>query len=479
MGFKVINITDIDGFYIGNAENRDAATGCTVIICEDGAVAGVDVRGGGPATRETDLLKSENTIEKIHAVVLSGGSAFGLEAGSGVMNQLERRGIGFKLGNIRIPIVCQASLFDLAVGRSDIRPDREMGEQACENAYKGIFARGNVGAGTGATVGKYYGMDRAMKSGLGSFACTNGAVSVGAVTAVNAFADVYDGKNQIIAGLLNEERDFIEGTINSLKSALSTNDCDNEAYENYEDVNADTDETPAEKENYTKNNESAESSAYSDAPVGEIKKEISWTNEKKSADDIKNNEIKKDDYQELPREELIEEYQKLKSEIKSLLGGMKNIEEQVNTADALLNKNDVSSFDIAGVLTAQNKNPNKDPENDAHKNEKDNTDTESDMGYDLSFNTTISCLVTNAKLTKAQANKLASILHDGFARAIKPVHSSLDGDTVFVMSTGECEVNFDAFAALAADMVQYSIIDAVMSAKDAYGLKSASSFEQN
>lgn len=336
MAYRKIDIRDIKGFKLGNAENLEAGTGCTCIVCENGAVAGVDVRGGGPATRETDLLRSENSIERINAVVLSGGSAFGLEAGSGVMRELAEKNIGFAVGNHRVPIVCQASLFDLEVGRADIFPDVEMGRQAVRNAYEGVFSCGNRGAGTGASVGKLCGMDRAMKSGLGSYACGDDVLQVGAIVAVNALGDVYDGANNIAAGVLNEEHTRIEGSVRTLKQLVHTG------------------------------------------------------------------------YVIDRKEEAALRYKKL--------------------------------------------------------------------GYDVNFNTTIACLITNAKFTKAQANKLASILHDAYARAIKPVHSTMDGDTIFVMSTAEADVNFDAFAALATDIMQYSIIDAAMSCEDAYGMKSAKHF---
>ena len=218
--FGRVDITDIKGFKLGNAENTDAATGCTVIIAEKGATAGVDVRGGGPATRETDLLRSENTIDKIHAVVISGGSAYGLEAGSGVMRELEN--IGHRVSNCIVPIVCQASLFDLNVGQPDVRPDRTMGVKAVHNAFcGGEFHHGNYGAGTGASVGKFYGMNRAMKTGLGTFACSDGEIEVGAITAVNAFADVYDGRNHVIAGLLSADGKRIDGTIRPLKNCVA------------------------------------------------------------------------------------------------------------------------------------------------------------------------------------------------------------------------------------------------------------------
>ena len=210
---KMISVTDIADFKIGNAENSEKGTGCTVIICEKGAVGGVDVRGGGPATRETDLLRSENTVNSVNAVVLSGGSAFGLEAASGVMRELADMKIGFDVGDdIVVPIVCGASLYDLPIGDHKAFPDVYMGTQAVRNAYAGSFARGNHGAGTGATVGKLKGYDRAMKSGIGAFACGDGVIEVGAVAAVNAVGDIYNGAGNIIAGLRSEEGKSIYGT---------------------------------------------------------------------------------------------------------------------------------------------------------------------------------------------------------------------------------------------------------------------------
>ena len=185
----------IDGFLIGTTENKTAGTGVTTLICPDGASAGVDVRGGGPATRETDLLKPENTVQAIHSVTLSGGSAFGLTAASGVMAVLEEKGIGFETGYGKVPIVCGASLFDLPVGNGKIRPDIAMGRAAAENAFKGQnVLSGNVGAGTGATVGKYRGAARMMKSGQGMSMTAFGDLQIGAVVAVNALGDVYDGE---------------------------------------------------------------------------------------------------------------------------------------------------------------------------------------------------------------------------------------------------------------------------------------------
>lgn len=317
---KKIDITDIKGFKIGNAENPQAGTGVTAIIAEKGAVAGVDVRGGGPATRETDLLKPENMVQQIHAVVLSGGSAYGLEAGSGVMNYLEEMNLGFDVGVGVVPIVCGASLFDLVVGDSKVRPTREMGYEAAANAFQNDFQTGNHGVGTGATVGKYRGIDRMMKSGLGASAVEVGSLQIGAVSAVNALGDIFDQKGVQLAGLLSEDGSHMVSTSEAVKE------------------------------------------------------------------------------------------------------------------------------DIARMFNV------------------------------FKGNTTISCIMTNGKLTKAECTKLAAIAHDGYARAIKPVHTTADGDTIFVMATGEVEVNFDALAIMATEQITAAIENAVLCAEPAYGLKAAKDF---
>lgn len=398
--FGRVDITDIKGFKLGNAENTDAATGCTVIVAEKGATAGVDVRGGGPATRETDLLRSENTIDKIHAVVISGGSAYGLEAGSGVMRELENMKIGHRVSNCIVPIVCQASLFDLNVGQSDVRPDRTMGVKAVHNAFcGGEFHHGNYGAGTGASVGKFYGMNRAMKTGLGTFACSDGEIEVGAITAINAFADVYDGRNHVIAGLLSADGKRIDGTIRPLKNCVAAESSYNMKSKMEPFFNKHKEETASESE-------PTEAVRVEPAPAETVE----------------------------PAEP-------------------KNVPEVLDAPETAELIQEPVPEEVPAV----------------------NEESE-DMGYGITFNTTISCLITNAKLTKAQCNKLASILHDGYARAIKPVHSTMDGDTIFVMTTGEKDVNFDAFAALATDIVQYSVIDGAISAESAYGLPAAREF---
>ncbi len=301
IGLKEIDIREL-GFRIGNAEDRDAGTGVTVIICEDGAVPGVDVRGGAPGTRETDLIDSREMVEKIHSVVLAGGSAFGLDASSGVMRFLEEKGIGFDTGVAKVPIVTSAVLFDLAYRSAKTRPDLKMGYEACLNAYPGNYEDGSRGAGTGATVGKIMGPQNAMKSGIGSAAYEVGSVRVGAVVAVNAFGSVYDA-GKLMAG---------------------------------------------------------------------------------------------------PR-----------------IAGI-----PVSTEDLMI------------------------------------------KGMEARFrgNTTIGCILTNAKLTKAQANKLATMGQDGFARAIRPVHTMVDGDTLFVMANGSEETDLSFLGTLAAKAVEKAIVEAVRKA---------------
>jgi len=196
-------ITDVRGIEVGQAQDDDALTGCTVILCRKGAVAGVDVRGGAPGTRETDLLDPINLVQKVHAIVLAGGSAFGLDAATGVMRYLEEKKIGFNTGAAKVPIVPSAILYDLNIGRADVRPDSAMGTLAAASASSDAPAEGNAGAGTGASVGKMFGAALAMKSGLGTASMDiGGGIVVGALVAVNAWGDVIDPQtNEIIAGL--------------------------------------------------------------------------------------------------------------------------------------------------------------------------------------------------------------------------------------------------------------------------------------
>lgn len=317
-----IPISAISAFRIGHAQDAAHATGCTAILCEQGAWAGVDVRGGSPASRETELLRPVNTVQQIHCVMLSGGSAFGLEAGDGAMQFLEERGAGFDTGFGRVPIVCGASLFDLALVSGAVRPDKAMGRAACQDALSGREpGEGNAGAGTGATVGKLLGPARAMKSGLGIYAAQIGEVQCGAVTAVNALGDVVDyDTRKPLAGLLTEDQTGLDSTVQAL-------------------------------------------------------------------------------YREIGRS-------------RSPWGG----------------------------------------------------------------NTTISCVITNARLDKCQCGKLASIAHNGLAQTIRPVHTTADGDTVFLMASGEVEAGVDALGALVAECTARSVNRAVLQAEPAYGLKAAREF---
>ncbi len=196
-------LTDVAGIEVGHAGDELALTGCTVIMCRKGAVGGVDVRGGAPGTRETDLLNPLNLVSKVHAIMLAGGSAFGLDAASGAMRYLDEQKIGFNTGAGRVPIVPAAILFDLGLGRGDVRPDADMGYRACQAASTRAVQEGNTGAGTGASVGKMLGMQQAMKAGLGSASLeVGGGVVVGALAVVNAFGDVVDPETgAIVAGV--------------------------------------------------------------------------------------------------------------------------------------------------------------------------------------------------------------------------------------------------------------------------------------
>ncbi len=319
-------ITDVRGIEVGHAQNEEALTGCTVILCRKGAVAGVDVRGGAPGTRETDLLNPINLVEKVHAIVLAGGSAFGLDAATGVMRYLEEKKIGFNTGVARVPIVPSAILYDLNLGRADVRPDSAMGALAAALAVSDPPAEGNVGAGTGASVGKMFGMTLAMKSGLGTASMDiGGGVIVGAIVAVNAFGDVIDPKTgEIIAGLRS-------GKVGPLR-------------------------------------------------VG-----------------------KKDSF-----------------------------------ADTLaMMKNPVGR----GIL-----------------------------GFASRGNTVIGAVATNAKLTKAQATKVAQMAQDGIARTIRPAHTMLDGDVIFALSTGTKKADVSIIGAFAAEVMAQAILRAVKMAKAAGGL---------
>ncbi len=308
-------ITDVKGLKVGHSQSQEGMTGCTVIICEKGATGGVDVRGGAPGTRETDLFKAEKMVDKVHAVVLSGGSAFGLEAASGAMKYLEENDIGFDVGVTKVPIVASAVIFDLNIGDYRIRPDFEMGYNACKNANTEENLQGNIGCGMGATVGKILGPQNAMKSGLGSASIKVGDLVVSAMVAVNSFGDIYDfTNNKQLAGVY----------------------------------------------------------------------------------DYDNNKL-------------------------------------LNTID---------------IMKKMNR----------------------DLGFNVK-NTTIGLIATNAVLTKAGANKISQMAHNGYARSINPIHTMLDGDTIFTMATNEIEADMSLIGTLAAEVMSMAITNGVLSAKSYKGLK--------
>lgn len=209
-------ITDVEGIRVGHYTDREGVTGCTVVLCEGGAVGGVDVRGSAPGTRETDLMRPVNLVQEAHAVLLTGGSAYGLDAASGVMRWLEERGVGFDVGVGVVPIVPAAVLFDLVIGDPKARPDAEAGYQACQSATDGPVTEGSVGAGTGATVGKLLGPKFATKSGLGTASVKIGkGIVVGAIVAVNAFGDVVDPDTGAI--LAGTRKPVVGGFVNTVK----------------------------------------------------------------------------------------------------------------------------------------------------------------------------------------------------------------------------------------------------------------------
>ena len=324
-------ITDIPGIEVGQAQDDEALTGCTVILCRKGAVGGVDVRGSAPGTRETDLLNPINLVDKVHAVVLAGGSAFGLDAASGVMKYLAEQKIGYGLGATRVPIVPAAILFDLGLGKSSRHPDPEMGYAAVSAAQAGPVAEGNVGAGTGATLGKIFGMAGAMKSGLGTASIEiGGGVMVGAIVAVNAFGDVLDpATGQIIAGA-----------------------------------------RPAK--------------------LGPVK-----------------------------------------------LGGSGQFADTLKVMQTLAGRT-ILNFATGG-------------------------------------NTVIAVVATNARFDKSQATKVAQMAHDGLARAVRPAHTMLDGDTIFALATGRKKADVSTVGAYAAEALAQAIVRAVKVAKPAGGLPAISS----
>ena len=323
MKFQEIPISALEGFCIGQTENVEAGTGLTVIGCKDGMFAGLDVRGGGPASRDSQMLNPMMTMQQIHAVVLSGGSAFGLGAADGVMKYLEENGIGFDVGVTKVPLVVQSDIFDLTVADPFTRPDAAMGYAAAKLAFEAPnYKDGNFGAGCGATVGKACGMETCMKTGIGSFAIQISELKIGAIVVLNALGDVYDYRTgQKVAGLLTEDKKGFRDTLEVMASSI------------------------------------------------------------------------------------------------------KMIENKF-------------------------------------------------VG-----NTTIGAILTNAKFTKSQLCKIAGLAHDGYARSIKPVHTSADGDSIYALSTGEISADLDLVGTLGAEVMSEAILRAVANAKDAYGYPAAGSLK--
>ena len=317
---KEISIHDIKHINIGHAQDFEHATGCTVVLCDKKAVCGVDVRGGGPASRETELLDPMMSNDGINGLFLSGGSAFGLDCAGGIMKYLEEKGRGVKVGNAIVPIVVGSCIFDLGCVDGKIRPDAKMGYEACVDSEKNIERNGNIGAGTGATVGKIHGDGFAMKSGLGCYCIQMGSLKVGAIVAVNAVGDVFEmDSGKQLAGLLNKEK---TGMISSEAEAIK-----------------------------------------------------------------------------------------------------------------LLH-----------------------------------------LASKFSFNTTIGAIITNADLDKAEMNKVAAMASNGIARTIRPVNTSMDGDTVYALCTGRVKTCADVVGTLAATVLGKAINKAVLETEEIYGYKSAKSF---
>ncbi len=316
---REISIREIKGLCIGQTEDADAGTGCTVLVCERGMAAGLDIRGGGPASRDTHLLDPLTAAQSIHAIVLGGGSAFGLGAADGVMAYLEKRDIGFDVGVTKVPLVAQSDIFDLTVGDKSVRPDRAMGYAAAKNAMEAPNYRdGNYGAGCGATVGKLAGMETCMKSGIGSYAMQLGPLQIGAVVVVNALGDVYDWKTgRKVAGLLTPDKKGFRDSVALMQESIAV-----------------------------------------------------------------------------------------------------------------------------------------------HENR-------------FAENTTIGAVVTNAAFTKPQLCKIAGMAHNGYARSIRPVHTSADGDSIYALSVGDVSADMDLVGTLAAEVMSEAILRAVTSAESAYGFLAA------
>lgn len=320
MEWKEIPITDIKKFRIGHAQDEENATGCSVIICEKKAVCGVDVRGGGPASRETELLNPTASNDGVHAVLLGGGSAYGLDAAGGIMKYLEERNIGLKVGKSIVPIVVGSCIFDLECVNNKVRPDAAMGYAACVDSERNLDRNGNFGAGMGATVGKMHGSEYSMKSGVGTYAIQVGKVKVGAIVVVNAIGDVFEmDSNKQLAGLLNKEKT-----------------------------------------------------------------------------------------------------------------AMLNSEEEA-----------VKLLQLQSLFTS---------------------------------NTTIAAIITNADLNKADMKKVAQLASNGIARTIRPVNTSMDGDSVYALSCGKVKSCSDVVGTLGATVLAKAINRAVLETEEMYGYKSAQSF---
>ena len=320
-----IPVTEIGDIVIGQTENAEAGTGCTVFICEKGMPAGLDVRGGGPASRESELLDPLAAAQTIHAIVLSGGSAYGLGTANGVMEYLEEHDIGYDTGVAKVPLVAQADLFDLSVADPSVRPDAAMGYEAARLAMEEPnYKDGNYGAGCGATVGKIAGMDTCMKTGIGSYAVQIGDLKIGAVVALNALGDVYNWKTgEKIAGLLTEDKMSFRDTAEYMKQSIAVKD----------------------------------------------------------------------------------------------------------------NK--------------------------------------------FTGNTTLAVVMTNAAFSKSQLCKIAGMAHDGYARSIRPVHTSADGDSIYAVSIGDVAADQDLAGILAAEVVSEAIMRAAYNADSAYGYISAKDFRSD
>jgi L-aminopeptidase/D-esterase-like protein len=313
------SITDVPGIKVGHAHNLEARTGCSVVLCKrEGAVAGVDVRGAAPGTRETDLLEPGNLVERVHAILLTGGSVFGLDAACGVVRWLEERGVGFDVGVAHVPIVPAAVIFDLAVGDASVRPCSSMGYDACERASSDAVEEGQVGVGAGAMVGKILGIGMASAGGVAtaSIKLTSG-VTVGAIVVVNSFGDIIDPANgRILAGARSPKGRGWLDTQRAIESAIFTQ------------------------------------------------------SDKKSKKPLP------------PR------------------------------------------------------------------------------AFSAIENTTLAVVATDARLTKAEARKVAVMAHDGMARAIKPIHTMFDGDTIFALSTGKLQSDVTTIGSVAADLIARAIVRA-------------------